>query len=183
MTRGDDGSSLKSLSPFLLSRVSASLLLKPSTDHSMYHLRSLLLTSHRITPLQVLGKVARTTRIHERYATWLCHYLTLAHAQETPLKRPFSSPPHQAATLPLPKVDTSCTALSLMPTVNGNTVRSFSTHGHQSAAKGSSTTVSRSGILYLSLPFLFGSVVRRWRLIGYFPILYNPPSGGGCGGG
>jgi hypothetical protein len=40
------------------------------------------------------------------------------------------------------KVDTNCTALSLMPTINGNTVRSFSTHGHQSAAKGSSTTVS-----------------------------------------
>jgi hypothetical protein len=37
----------------------------------------------------------------------------------------------------LPKVDTSCTALSLIPTVNGNTVRSFSTHGHQSASKGS----------------------------------------------
>jgi hypothetical protein len=46
----------------------------------------------------------------------------------------------------LPKVDISCTALSLMPTVNGNTVRSFSTHGQQSAAKGSSTTVSRSDI-------------------------------------
>jgi hypothetical protein len=32
------------------------------------------------------------------------------------------------------------------PTVNGNTVRSFSTHGQQSAAQGSSTTVSRSDI-------------------------------------
>jgi hypothetical protein len=50
----------------------------------------------------------------------------------------------------LPKVDTSCTALSLMPTVNGNTVRSFSTHGHQSAAKGSSSTVSRSDIRLIS---------------------------------
>jgi hypothetical protein len=46
----------------------------------------------------------------------------------------------------LPAVDTICTAPSLIPTVNGNTVRSFSTHGHQSAAKGSSTTVSRSDI-------------------------------------
>jgi hypothetical protein len=50
------------------------------------------------------------------------------------------------------KVDTSWvrvaapTALSLMPTVNGNTVRSFLTHGHQSAAKGSSTAVARSAI-------------------------------------
>jgi hypothetical protein len=42
----------------------------------------------------------------------------------------------------LPKVDTVYTAPSLIPTVNGNTVRSFSTHGQQSAAKGSSTTLS-----------------------------------------
>jgi hypothetical protein len=42
------------------------------------------------------------------------------------------------------KVDTICTAPSLVPTVNGDTVRSFCTHGQQSAAKGSSTTVSRS---------------------------------------
>jgi hypothetical protein len=40
----------------------------------------------------------------------------------------FLTPPH-------------CTAPSLIPTVNGNTVRSFSTHGQQSAAQGSSTTV------------------------------------------
>ena len=48
----------------------------------------------------------------------------------------------------LPKVDTICTAPSLIPTINGNTVRSFSTgtHGQQSAAQGSSTTVSRSDI-------------------------------------
>jgi hypothetical protein len=39
-----------------------------------------------------------------------------------------------------------CTTPSLIPTVNGNTVRSFSTHGQQSAAQGSSTTVSRSDI-------------------------------------
>jgi hypothetical protein len=46
----------------------------------------------------------------------------------------------------LPKMDTKCTALSLIATVNGNTVRSFSTHGQLSAAQGSSTTVSRSDI-------------------------------------
>jgi hypothetical protein len=40
----------------------------------------------------------------------------------------------------VPKVDTMCTALSLMPTVIGNMVRGFSTHGHLSAAKGSSST-------------------------------------------
>jgi hypothetical protein len=44
----------------------------------------------------------------------------------------------------LPKVDTICTAPSLIPTVTGNTVRSFSTHGQQSAAKGSSNTASRT---------------------------------------
>jgi hypothetical protein len=45
-----------------------------------------------------------------------------------------------------PKVDTNWTAPSLILTVNGNTVRSFSTHGLLSAAKGSLTTVSRSDI-------------------------------------
>jgi hypothetical protein len=71
----------------------------------------------------------------------------------------------------LPKVDTKCTAPSLIPTANGNTVRSFSTHGQQSAAQGSSTTVSRSDIRLIQY---FDSsalgLVRRWRLIGYFPI-------------
>jgi hypothetical protein len=64
---------------------------------------------------------------------------------------------------------------SLIPTVNGNTVRSFSTHGHQSAAQGSPTTVSRSDIRliqYLDSSAL--GLVRRWRLIGYFPIHLSP---------
>ena len=60
----------------------------------------------------------------------------------------------------------SCTASSLIP--NGSTIRSFSTHGQQSAAKGSSTTVSRSDIRLIQL---LGSsahgLVRRWRLVGY----------------
>jgi hypothetical protein len=56
-------------------------------------------------------------------STTLC-LLELAHADMTTL----------------PKVDTSCTTPSLIPTVNGNTARSFSTHGQLSAAKGSSTT-------------------------------------------
>jgi hypothetical protein len=67
------------------------------------------------------------------------------------------------------------TTLSLIPTVNGNTVRSFPTHGQQSAAKGSSTTVSRSDIR--SIQHLDSSAhgfVRRWRLIGYFPIHSSP---------
>jgi hypothetical protein len=37
---------------------------------------------------------------------------------------------------------THLSAPSLIPPVNGNTVRSFSTHGKPSAAQGSSTTVS-----------------------------------------
>jgi hypothetical protein len=71
----------------------------------------------------------------------------------------------------LPKVDTNCTALSLIPTVNGNTVLSFSTHGQLSAAQGSSTTVSRSDIRliqYLDSSAL--GLARRWLLIGYFPF-------------
>jgi hypothetical protein len=71
----------------------------------------------------------------------------------------------------LPKVDTICTARSLMPTVNGNTVRSFSTHRQQSAAKGSSTTVSRSDIrLIQHFDSSALAKVREALLIGYFPI-------------
>ena len=72
-------------------------------------------------------------------------------------------------------MNTQCTTPSLIPRVKGNTVRSFSTHGQQSAAQGSSTTVSRSDIRLIQY---FDSsalgLVRRWRLIGYFPIIYNP---------
>jgi hypothetical protein len=64
---------------------------------------------------------------------------------------------------------------SLIPTVTGSTVRSFCTHGQQSAAQGSSTTVSRSDTrLIQHLDFSAHGLVRRWRLIGYFPILYYP---------
>jgi hypothetical protein len=86
-----------------------------------------------------------------------------------------------AQTLP-PSLSLSLTRLrSFSPTI-----RSFSTHGHQSAAKGSSTTVSRSAIRLSQLFIrLCGLMVRRWRLIGSFPILYNPPTirPRGCGGG
>jgi hypothetical protein len=66
------------------------------------------------------------------------------------------------------------TAPSLVPTVNGYTVRSFSTHGQQSAAKGSSTTVSRSDLRLIehfdsSALWSDGPEV---ALIVYFPILY-----------
>jgi hypothetical protein len=69
---------------------------------------------------------------------------------------------------------------SLIPTVNGHTVRSFSTHGHLSAAKGSSTTVSRSDIrLIQHFDFSAYGLVRRWLFIGYFLILYSPNRVGG----
>jgi hypothetical protein len=65
------------------------------------------------------------------------------------------------------------------PTVNGNTVRSFSTHGHLSAAQGSSTTVSRSDIrLIQHFDSSALGLVRRWLLIGYFPIHLPPPHPG-----
>jgi hypothetical protein len=50
---------------------------------------------------------------------------------------PFSSPTRPFSLM-------SQHQLSLIPTVDGNTVRSFSTHGQQPAAKGSSTTVSHA---------------------------------------
>jgi hypothetical protein len=51
-----------------------------------------------------------------------------------------------------------------------------STHGHQSAAQGSSTTVSRSDIRLIQyLGFSALGLVRRYLYIGYFLILYYPP--------
>jgi hypothetical protein len=80
----------------------------------------------------------------------------------------------------LPKVDTNCTAPPLIPTVNGNTVLSFSTHGHQSAAKGSATAASRSDIrLIQHLDSSALGLVRRWRLTGHFLIHLVHPSRGG----
>ena len=62
-----------------------------------------------------------------------------------------------------------------IPTVNGNTVLSFSTHGQQSAAKGSLTTVSRSDIRFIQhLDSSALGLARRWLLIGHFLILYYP---------
>jgi hypothetical protein len=68
----------------------------------------------------------------------------------------------------LPKGDTNWTTPSLIPTVTGNTVRSFSTHGQQSAAKGSSTTVSHA-LTSDSTQHLDSSahgLVRRWLSTG-----------------
>jgi hypothetical protein len=61
--------------------------------------------------------------------------------------------------------------------INGNTVRSFSTHGQQSAAKASSTTVPRCDIRLIQYLFgllgsWFGPEVEHGA---HFLILYYPP--------
>jgi hypothetical protein len=54
---------------------------------------------------------------------------------------------HKGTKLQVPRLQTPLRPNPHPPrTVNGNAVRSLSTHGQQSAAKGGSTTVSRSGI-------------------------------------
>jgi hypothetical protein len=70
--------------------------------------------------------------------------------------------------------NTNCTTPSLAPTVNGNTVRNFPTHGQLSAAQGSPTTVPAWHLFNVLTPRLCDLMVRRWRLIGYFPILNYP---------
>jgi hypothetical protein len=75
------------------------------------------------------------------------------------------------------------TAPSLIPTVNGNTARSFSTHGQLSAAQGSSTTVSRSDIrLIQHFDSSALGLVRRWLLNWPFPSpLITTKQTAGCG--
>jgi hypothetical protein len=68
------------------------------------------------------------------------------------------------------------TTLSLIPTVDGNTVRSFSPHGQLSAAQGSSTTVSRSDIrLIQHLDFSAQGSVRSSAYLAISLPLINPP--------
>jgi hypothetical protein len=77
------------------------------------------------------------------------------------------TPPPSYALPKLHTVDTRCTTSSLTPTVDGNTVRSFSAH----SAQASSTTVSRADIrLIQHLDSSAHGLVRRRLLIGYFPI-------------
>jgi hypothetical protein len=77
------------------------------------------------------------------------------------------------------EVDTKCTTPSLIPTVDGNTVRSFSTHGQQPAAKGSLTVVSRSDIrLIQSLDSSAHGLVRSSEVALNWPFPYPtlPPT-------
>ena len=90
--------------------------------------------------------------------------------------------PARAEVTALPKVDTKCTAPSLIPTANGNTVRSFSTHGQPSAAKGSSRPRSHALIIRLiqHLDSSAHGLVRRWALTWLFPypLITPPPKSG-----
>ena len=62
------------------------------------------------------------------------------------------------------KMDTDCTALSLIPTVNGNTVRSFNYARTTVRSQGGSSTVSRSDIrLIQHLDLSAHGLVRRGR--------------------
>jgi hypothetical protein len=75
----------------------------------------------------------------------------------------------------LPKTDTNYTALSLTPTIIGNTfAASLRTDICPQWKESSSTSHARNPF---NLNFFDSAqclMVRRWRLIGYFPILYNP---------
>jgi hypothetical protein len=77
----------------------------------------------------------------------------------------------------LPKTDTNYTALSLMPAITGNTfAASLRTDICPQREESSSTSHARNPF---NLNFFDSAqclMVRRWRLIGYFPILYNPSS-------
>jgi hypothetical protein len=88
-----------------------------------------------------------------------------------------SSPRAEIEITALLEVDTKCTTPSLIPTVNGNTVRSFSTRGQQSAAKGSLFHALTSDSYNILTPRLL-----VWSgggfLVGYFPIHLLPNTAG-----
>jgi hypothetical protein len=105
----------------------------------------LLLLSKTKAAAAALGKQFKSRKVEKKYWAALRGTVAAEPVRVTP-------PPPQ------------CTALSLIPTVNGSTVRSFPTHGQQSAAKGSSTTVSRSDIrLIQHLDSSALGLVRRGR--------------------
>jgi hypothetical protein len=80
--------------------------------------------------------------------------------------------PSNGVAWPVPKA-ANPSRLVLAPQPPGNTVRSFSTHGQQSAAKGSSTTVSRFDIrLIQHLDSSAHVLVRMSLFIGCFLIIY-----------
>jgi hypothetical protein len=96
------------------------------------------------------GECKHSERGVSRYCTWKFSQL---HSRRPGTHSPrrmsssFGNPPHDKPLHlhpPSPRSHEMQHTVSLIPTVNANTVRSFSSHGQQSAANGSSTTVSRS---------------------------------------
>jgi hypothetical protein len=83
--------------------------------------------------------------------------------------------PSHSAVSPLHPRDTNYTALSLIPTITGNTfAASLRTDICPQRKESSSTSNARNPF---NLNFFYSAqclMVRRWRLIGHFPILYNP---------
>jgi hypothetical protein len=103
--------------------------------------------------------------------------IALVSTQSTP------TPPNMTADMTaLPKTDTNYTALSLIPTITGNTFAASRRIDICPQRKESSSTSHARNPFDLNL---FDSaqclMVRRWRLIGHFPILYTPPTRAGFG--
>jgi hypothetical protein len=75
----------------------------------------------------------------------------------------------------LPKTDATCTALSLIPKITGNTFAApLRTDICPQRKERSSTSHARNPFNLTFFDSAQCLMVRRWRLIGYFPILYNP---------
>jgi hypothetical protein len=114
------------------------------------------------------GSAAPVTPVTLHALACFLHFFVLGNAAEGSLdvdaaRGQVSPSPPLKHTSPLPTLGTKRTTPPLIPTVDGNTVRSFSTHGQQSAAKGSSTAASRSDIrLIQSLDSSALGLVRRW---------------------
>ena len=117
-----------------------------------------------------------TTPTHTHTNTY-ARTLTNQHGSHRQCRRNDATELAHADMTTLPKVDTNCTAPSLMPTIIGNTfAASLRTDICPQRKESSSTSHARNPF---NLNFFDSAqclVVRRWRLIGYFPIPYNPAS-------
>jgi hypothetical protein len=101
-----------------------------------------------------------------RYAGWLRQVSVSVCATHSGSEPCFFDPPH-----PMRKVDTKCTATFLIPTLNSNTVLSSSLRTDNSPQRKEARPLSHaltSDEYNILTPQL--GLVRRWLLIGYFPI-------------
>jgi hypothetical protein len=88
-----------------------------------------------------------------------------------------TTPKHRSNAVPSTRLSTCAILSARWALPRHHTVRSFSSHGQQSAAQGSSTNVSRSDVRLIQyLDSSAHGLVRRWLLIGYFPIHLSPPT-------